>query len=210
MLRVPALAGRPYAAPLTLIAVASASVSLVALITYAVGWLPLYFLVDALGAPSLAALLAVGVIARRVDERVFLGRLIAGIWLGFVATIAYDLIRYLIRAAGLISFDPFMTHAIFGRLITGYAETTTVAIVAGWAYHYWNGIGLGLMYTLVAGNARWTYAVVWAVFLEVCWLLTLPSAFQLKLSVAFVAVSLIGHLAYGSTLGSLAQRFVKC
>ena len=46
---------------LTLIAVGSASVSLVALLLHALGWLPLYFLVDLLAAPSLVLLLLLGV-----------------------------------------------------------------------------------------------------------------------------------------------------
>jgi len=145
----------------------AAAVSISALLLHIAGWLPMYFLVDVMAAPSLVLLLSLGIVAARINERVFLDRLIVGAWGGLAATLAYDAVRFLIRAAHLINFDPFQTNAGFGYLITGLPETTTVAILVGWAYHFWNGFGFGIMYTLVAGNARWVYALVWAMFLEI-------------------------------------------
>ncbi|MBI5303985.1 MAG: hypothetical protein HY868_17755 [Chloroflexi bacterium] len=187
----------------------AASVSGLAILLHATGWLPMYFLVDVTAAPSLVLLLILGVIAARIDERVFLDRLVVGAWGGIVATLAYDGIRVLIRASNLISFNPFSSHPAFGRLITGLPEETFTAIVVGWAYHFWNGFGFGIMYTVIAGNARWYYAVVWAMFLEIAWLTALPSALQLRLSPEVVAVSFIGHGVYGIVLGLLAQRFIR-
>lgn len=194
---------------LTGVAFAAATVSIAALLLHAAGWLPMYFLVDVLGAPSLVLLLILGIIAARIDARVFLDRLIVGAWGGIAATLAYDAIRLLIRAGNLISFNPFQTHPAFGRLITGLPETDLMAIVVGWAYHFWNGFGFGIMYTLIAGNARWVYALVWAMFLEIGWLTALPSTFQLRLNPEVVAVSFIGHGAYGIALGLIAQRFIR-
>lgn len=194
---------------LTLIAFASASVSLLALVLHAMSWLPLYFLIDLVAAPSLVLLLVLGVIAYRIRQPVFFSRLLTGSWAGLVATGAYDLIRWLLRASGIISFNPFLSHPIFGRLITGLPETTQTAITVGWAYHFWNGFGLGLMYTLLLGNVRWYYAMVWATLLEFAWLATLPSVLQLKVTSAFIVVGFIGHAAYGAVLGALVERFAK-
>lgn len=194
---------------LTFVAFLAAAVSISALLLHVAGWLPMYFLVDVLAAPSLVLLLFLGIAAARIDERVFLDRLIVGGWGGIVATLAYDAVRALVRASGAISFDPFQTHPAFGRLITGFPEETMTAIVVGWAYHFWNGFGFGIMYTLVAGNARWVYALVWAMFLEIGWLTALPSTFQLRLSPESVAVSFIGHGVYGIVLGLIAQRFIR-
>ena len=194
---------------LTAAAFLAASVSGLAILLHATGWLPMYFLVDVTAAPSLVLLLILGVIAARIDERVFLDRLIVGAWDGIVATLAYDGIRLLIRASNLISFNPFLSHPAFGRLITGLPEETSTAILVGWTYHFWNGFGFGIMYTVIAGNARWYYAVVWAMFLEIAWLTALPSALQLRLSPEVVAVSFTGHGAYGIVLGLLAQRFIR-
>ncbi|MBI5651426.1 MAG: hypothetical protein HZC40_13440 [Chloroflexi bacterium] len=194
---------------LTGVAFVAAAVSISALLLHAAGWLPMYFLIDILGAPSLVLLLILGIIAARIDARVFLDRLIVGAWGGIAATLAYDAIRLLIRAGNLISFNPFQTHPAFGRLITGQPEETMLAILVGWAYHFWNGFGFGIMYTLIAGNARWVYALVWAMFLEIGWLTALPSTFQLRLNPEVVAVSFIGHGAYGVVLGLIAQRFIR-
>lgn len=187
----------------------AASISIMALLLHVNGLLPMYFLVDVLAAPSLVALLLLGIFAARIDERIFLDRLIVGAWGGIVATLAYDVIRLMIRASNLISFNPFQTHPAFGRLITGLPETDMTAILVGWAYHFWNGFGFGIMYTLIAGNVRWYYALVWAMFLEIGWLTALPGTFQLRLSPEVVVVSFIGHGAYGVVLGLLAQRFIR-
>jgi hypothetical protein len=205
-----ASAPRPVAdALLTWIGVACASVSGAALIVHALGWLPLYFLIDVLAAPSLIGLLVLGVFARRIHRPVFLNRLFVGAWAGLVATFAYDAIRGLLLLVGIISFDPYLSHPVFGMLITNQPETSTLAIVIGWLYHYWNGIGFGIMYTLVAGRASWLYAIVWALLLEIAWLTALPSVLSFHLNAGFIFMSLVGHLAYGAVLGLLAVRFIK-
>jgi hypothetical protein len=195
--------------PLTLTALVCTSVSILALLLHAVGLLPMYFLINVLGAPSLVLLLIVGIVAYRINEHVFFNRLLVGAWAGLVATLAYDLIRYLIWTGGIVSFNPFLSHPIFGRLITGYPEASSTAIRVGWAYHFWNGFGFGIMYTLVAGCACWYYALAWAMFLEIGWLTALPSTLQFKLNLAVVAVSLTGHGVYGVVLGLISQRFIR-
>jgi len=194
---------------LTLIAFACASLSGVALLLHAAGLLPLYFLVDVLGTPSLILLVAIGVYARRIDEPVLTNRLAIGAAAGIFATAAYDLARLLLRVSGLIGFDPFLTHPIFGSLITGAPLTSPVALTAGWAYHLWNGVGFAVMYTLMAGPAHLFYALGWALFLEIAWLTALPSALNFTLRPDLIAVSLIGHTFYGLTLGVLARRWIR-
>lgn len=193
---------------LTLLACVCASISGLALGLHAVGWLPMYFLIDLLAAPSLALLLIVGIIAHRINERVFLNRLIVGAWGGLAATFAYDAIRFVLWVAGALSGNPFWTHPIFGQLITGQPTDSATAIAVGWAYHFWTGFGFGIMYTLVAGRAHWYYALGWAMFLEIGWLTALPSTLQFKLSAEILGLSVIGHGAYGIVLGVIARRFV--
>ena len=194
---------------LGLLALACASVSIVALLLHGAGWLPMYFLVNVFAVPSLVLLLILGILAHRINEVIFLDRLVTGAWGGLVATLLYDLIRYLIWWGGAVSYNPFISHPIFGRFITGYPEDTVVANIVGWAYHFWNGFGFGIMYTLVAGPAKWYYALIWAMFLEIGWLTALPSILQFQLNPQFLAMSLIGHGVYGVVLGLIAQRFIK-
>lgn len=194
---------------LTSLALTCVSVSGLALLLHAAGWLPMYFLVDLLAAPSLVLLLILGIVASQIDERVFLDRLIIGAWGGLAATLAYDLIRYLLWASGVVSFNPFLSHPIFGRLITGLPAEALVARIVGWAYHFWNGFGFGIMYTLVAGRAHWYYALGWAMFLEIGWLTALPSTLALRLNPELVTLGIIGHGAYGTVLGLIAQGSVR-
>ena len=176
---------------------------------HALDWLPMYFVVDVLGPPSLIGLLVVGVYARRVNADVFANRLLVGCWAGLAATLVYDVARYPIYASGLVHFNPFRSHPIFGEMITGYPRETWPAILVGWFYHFWNGFGFGVMYTVIAGRAWWVYAVIWALILEGAWLLALPSAVQLKITWEALAVSIFGHGLYGIALGLLSQRFIR-
>lgn len=195
--------------PLTFTAFVAASVSIVALLLHAAGLLPMYLLINILGPPSLVILLILGIVAYRIREYVFFDRLIVGAWGGLSATLAYDLSRYVLWAAGVFSYNPFLSHPIFGSLITGQPPSSSAAIVVGWAYHFWNGFGFGIMYTLIAGPAHWFYAFVWAMFLEIGWLTTLPSILPLKLNLEWVAISLTGHGVYGVILGLISQRIIK-
>jgi hypothetical protein len=169
----------------------------------------MYFLVEVLAPPSLLGLLIVGVAAHRIHSTIVLDRLVVGAWAGLAATLAYDAVRWLLRQTAIISFDPFMSHPIFGMLITGLPETSPTAVLIGWLYHFWNGFGFGVMYTLIAGPAAWGYAVIWALFLEVAWLTALPSVASFDLNPELITLSIVGHLAYGVVLGILAQRFIR-
>jgi hypothetical protein len=199
----------PGRAALWGLAFTCASVSILALLIHGAGWLPMSFLVNVTAGPSLTLLLALGVLSHRINERVFFTRLVTGAWGGLAATVCYDLIRYAIWLSGAVTYDPFISHPIFGRFITGQPEHTVVAKTVGWAYHFWNGFGFGIMYTLVAGPARWYYAFIWAMFLELAWLAAMPSIMQFKLNPQFLAMSLIGHGLYGIVLGAIATRFIR-
>jgi len=194
---------------LTGIAFLSASVSGVALLVHAAGWLPLYFLVDVLAAPSLVLLLALGAIAQRIVQPVFLNRLTVGAWGGLAATFAYDVVRFVLWQTGVFDFNPFISHSIFGWLITGFPEDTVVAQLVGWSYHFWNGIGFGIMYSLIAGPAHWAYALLWALFLEICWLTALPSVLEFRPNLDLVALSIIGHTGYGIVLGLISRKYIR-
>jgi len=203
-----AVRGRQHTA-LTLIAFACASVSGVALLLHAAGWLPMYFLVDVLAAPSLVLLLSLGAIARRINQPIFFNRLVVGLWGGLAATAAYDATRLVLWQVGVFRFDPFISHPIFGWLITGLPEQSFTAQLVGWSYHLWNGIGFAIMYTVVAGPAHWGFALLWALFLEFCWLTALPSVLEFRPNPELVALSVIGHAAYGLVLGLVARKFIR-
>ena len=112
------------------------------------------------------------------------------------------------QLTNMIGFDPFKTHPIFGWMITGYPIESSIAIISGWAYHFWNGFSFAIMYTLLAGPAKIYYAVLWALFLEIAWLTALPSALNLTMKMDLIIVSIVGHIAYGLVLGKLAIKYI--
>lgn len=194
---------------LTLGAVLCASTSIAALFLYMLRILPMYFFIDSITAPSTILLLIIGVYSHHVNERVFLNRLAVGCGVGLLATVAYDVIRLPLWVSGLIHFNPFFTNQLFGEIITGSPANSLTSIVVGWGYHYWNGFGFGVIYTLIAGSAKWYHGIIWALILEIGWLLALPGALHFRLGWDFVAVSLIGHTAYGMVLGTLSQKLAQ-
>lgn len=194
---------------LTVVALAAASTSGAAIVLHALSWLPMYFFVDVTAAPALVLLLVVGVLAHRIEDGVLLNRLWVGLPAGLAATLAYDGIRYLLLATGIIGFDPFKSHPIFGMLITGQPVTTTTSILVGWTYHLWNGISFAIIYTLVAGRAHWGYAIAWALLLEVAWVTAMPSVVEIGLTRDLVIVGIVGHGAYGLALAGVARRWIR-
>ncbi len=185
------------------------SVGVVGIVGLALFQLPLYFSVNLIALPALALAVWLGVRAHRLHDDVAVNRLLVGVAIGIPATLAYDIVRLAIWKGGLIGFDPFLSHPIFGSLILNQPVESSASIFVGWAYHFWNGLSFAVIYTLIAGRARWWYAIVWAIALEIGWLAALPGALQFSLSPQLIGVSIVGHLGYGLVLGPAAQRWVK-
>jgi hypothetical protein len=193
---------------LTLVGLACALVSSAAFWLHMLGLVRMPFFVSVVGWPSILLMLIIGLFSWQRDLS-FWKRFRAGLLGGAAALLAYDGIRFGVYALGLFDFYPFQTHRIFGFLITGQPATSQAAAVAGWLYHFWNGFSFALIYALVAGPARWYWGWVWAMALEVAMLFTYPSLLDIRMGIPFVAISLIGHTAYGVALGVTVSRLVK-
>ena len=158
--------------------------------------------------PALVVVVAIGVWAQRVARQPFFNRLAVGVIAGFIATLAYDGVRLAIQETAPLDYDGFRSISIFGSLILSKPETALDARIAGWTYHFWNGISFGVMYALVAGPARWYWGLAWGMALEMMMIGIYPVAFAIKRSdPAFLAISMTGHAAYGAVLGLTAERW---
>jgi hypothetical protein len=104
--------------------------------------------------------------------------------------------------------SPFYSIYIFGSLITTKPADATVTAVAGWIYHISNGVTFAIMYTLIAGPARWWFGLLWGLLLESAMLIIYPSSTILRppALAPFIVVSLISHAVYGATVGAVSQR----
>ena len=165
-------------------------------------------------------------------KRLFAGRLLSGLWIGAVATLALEAIRIpgylvfhwlpgddMIMMPGM--FLTQMAPSIMGLMEMmmhpeGNMPIPPSVMVSGSLYHFWNGATMGAMYTLVIGKGRWQYGLAWGFIINIGmmlapWLVMMKGPFGTQYMDGYniFVIALIAHLAYGAVLGVLSQKFVK-
>jgi hypothetical protein len=195
---------------LRIVAILCASASLAALIAQVFLHMPMAFFLFFVGMPSVFLLFAIAAYAKRLDAAVVVDGMKVGLVGGLLATIGYDVIRWFVQLiAPFIGYNGFVPILIFGSWITGQPTTSLAALVAGWIYHYWNGVSFGIMYALIFGKRHWLYGVAYGVVMELCMLGVFPFFLRVSNKFDFVAISLIGHVFYGAILGIYVQRYAR-
>jgi hypothetical protein len=182
-------------------------VSLGALVTQVLGILPMVYFLTFFGVPATLLLFVLAAYAKWIDERIFLRAIYVGLIGGALAVLTYDGVRLLLMKTAFTQFNSFASHYIFGSWITGKDINSTAAAIAGWTYHYWNGLAIALFYVLAFGRRHWLYAVGWAMFLEACMLGLFPMFMQVTNKLDFIVLSMVGHICYGIVLGLIAQKY---
>ena len=185
-----------------------AMVSLAALVIHVLGLLPMPFFLEVFGVPSLIVIYALAAYAKKINAKLLTNGLWVGLWAGLAATVVYDGVRYLVERGHLFGYNGFVPILMFGNWITGQPVDSTAARVAGWSYHYWNGATFGVIFTLAVGRKSWWWGLGYGILMECCMLGLFPMFLRVTNKVDFIAVSMIGHLFYGATLGILSRRYV--
>jgi hypothetical protein len=186
-----------------------AIMSLAALVAHVFGVIAMPYSLTFVGVPSVLLLFALAALGRRLQADVFLNCLVVGLIGGFAATAAYDLSRLALRLGGVFQYDGLTAIYIFGSWITGTPTTTVASAVAGWIYHFWNGLSFGVFYTLTFGRAHWLYGVAYGTVMELMMLGLFPFFVRVSNQFDFIALSMAGHLVYGAVLGAIAQRYAR-
>ena len=189
--------------------IACALVSLAALVAHVLHFLPMPFFLEVFGVPSLLVLYALAAYARRINALMLTEGLRIGLLAGLAATVVYDGVRYLIERGHLFGFNGFVPILMFGSWITGHPAGSLPSKIAGWSYHYWNGATFGIIYTLALGRRKWLWGIGYGILMECCMLGLFPMFLRVSNKFDFVAVSMIGHLFYGGSLGWLAQKYLS-
>lgn len=127
---------------------------------------------------------------------------------GILATSAYDLSRFFLIEVTGIAFWPFDIFNIFGQALVGAGFSGPWVRLAGLVYHFANGIGFALAYTIVAGRRGVWAGIVWAMILEVMMVGVYPGWLDVRAINEFVQVSVLGHVVYGAVLGYSARRLL--
>lgn len=105
-------------------------------------------------------------------------RLLHRLWIGVVAGIALTVALDIFRFRGfMLGYLPSDMPLLFGKEILGLgpgAEPTTPAYVLGYGYHFLNGIGFGVVFSLLFGKTPWYVAVLYSVVFVELGMMTLP------------------------------------
>jgi hypothetical protein len=135
--------------------------------------------------------------------------IVQGLLGGIVAAIAYDLYRlpYVLNGTPLFKVFPGFGQMLLGNPGPPFTEPPTMAAyLLGWAYHFSNGMALGIMFLAMAGplsrrKAFWG-AVAWALIVEAILLITpYTSFFDLPFNAWFIFLTASAHLIFGIALG---------
>jgi hypothetical protein len=138
----------------------------------------------------------------------FRTRVWAGARAGVPALLAYDVSRMAIVRVADLGMNPFEAIPLFGQLLVGAGAPSLATSVVGVAFHAANGIGFGIAYTVVAGERGPVAGVLWGLGLEAAMLTFYPGWLDIRAVQEFVSVSILGHVAYGATLGWVARHLL--
>lgn len=201
----PAAAGRADV-PVLVLALTACAASIASLLLEWLGWIRMPYTISFVSLPGLVTIVALTIWSRRAARTLLFNRLAVGTLGAALGLVAYDVLRWLVQETLPVDFDAFAAFPTFGHLMTGRPRDDTIAIAAGWAYHLTNGWTFGIIYTLLAGPARWWWGLVWGGALELAMMVVYPSLLHPKSISSFVIVSVVGHTAFGAVVGLTAQR----
>jgi hypothetical protein len=168
------------------------------------------FTVPFLVMPTVFFFLFVILYRRRLHSRfhVVAHLILVGAIGGFAGTIVYDISRPIVKLILGFSFNPFGAMPLFGSLMTGKPPESVVAIIAGWIYHFWNGISFGMMFALIRPVGGKISGLLWGLGLQTLMFITYPHLLKVRLDdPGFVAMGLIGHALWGLVLGYCVKKW---
>ena len=139
---------------------------------------------------------------------------VQGALAGLLAAVVYDVFRVPFVLAGKPLFDVFPQFGqllLYGHLVKG--DHSLPVQIVGWAYHFQNGMALGIMALAMipvsaSAKARFWICIAWATGVEIFLLL---SPYYVKLGLhmpmrLFIPITLAAHLVFGAVLGIYFAR----
>lgn len=162
---------------------------------------------------AFAVTATVGVIVwRRLDparRRVVRRRVRAGLVAGLAATAAYDVTRFAVVNLFHLNVRPYAALPVFGQLLVNVPADTGIAWLAGIGYHVVNGVSFSVAYTMLAGSRGVVAGIAFALVLEAFMLTFYPGWLHIEAIAEFFSMTILGHVAYGATLGWLSRRLLR-
>ena len=131
-----------------------------------------------------------------------------GVVAGLCATVAYDLSRVLVVAVTNAPTSPIEAWKFFGAGLLAGSGSETLQWIIGGLFHLTNGVCFAIAFTLWLGRRGVVAGVLWGLFLEAFMLGLYPGWLGIEAYRPFLVVSLVGHVAYGLTLGLVCPRLL--
>lgn len=141
-----------------------------------------------------------------------LNRVQAGAAAGLLATGGLEVVRGIsFHFGGMPGNLPELLGVLLtGRIMEGPSLMTDLA---GWGYHFWNGLCFGVIYVLVLGRKNAWVGILYGVVIG---LIFLASPAVSGLGIGFMGVDMpsmpitvvLAHLVFGSILGVLSRRWL--
>jgi hypothetical protein len=177
------------------------------------GYAPMPVLAVRVLIPSVVILLAVLAVARVRGHQRLVNRMLAGGLAGGLATIALEIVRITGFHLGQMpgSMPQLAGVLLLGQFMVG---PTVWSNIAGWSYHYWNGIAFGLVFAVMFGRKPLWFALGYGLFMAIGFLVSpavtaLGIGFMGKNMPGMPVTVAIAHLAYATALWWMVRRWVR-
>jgi len=132
---------------------------------------------------------------------------------GFVTSIAavaaYDGSRLILVELGQFEVSPFDAFQHFGSALIGESRSLTARWVAGTAFHLTNAVGFSLAFVFLFRDRGLWWGIGWGLALEAMMLGLYPRWLQIRQLEEFVTMSVVGHIAFGATLGLVSRHLLR-
>lgn len=152
--------------------------------------------------PSLVVIL--GLWYYKKDDEEFHLAMMVGFWGGVLGVLGYDLMRLPLHFLGLNPLTPIRSYGMF---ILNDPHSSFTSDMAGFWYHFSNGITFAWIYSLIALKKNRWWAVAWAIVLELLAYGTVfGEVYALRSNMTAFSIGLGAHFFYGYPLGWLAEK----
>ncbi len=132
-------------------------------------------------------------------------RMAVGAIAGAAGTAAYDAIRAIHVAIVDLRFQPFDILEVFGTTLVGEVLPEWVVMTAGVAFHVSIGVGMATAFTLLLRRPNVVNGTLFALVLGSFAVVIIPNWLGTEeVFLEFLAVSSLGFLVYGATVGGLS------
>ena len=191
----------------------AAGFSGVAMLLFIVGSVPLPL---AEGATVAVAAVALWLYLRRLPPGVVAAVLRlarAGVVVGAMATVAYDVARIALSFFAALPYDPFAAIRQFGYGILPPDSSPATVLGVGFVVHLINGSSFGVIYAMFAHRhitsfrAAVGWGMAWGLVLEFVQSILYPGWLGITATLGeFFVITGASHLVYGATLGVGLRR----